>query len=82
MGNPKRFYRSGVHLHKFVPSFSCTCKRTEAKEDARVPLHPARRHGGWSARKLASLRQSARFKPSAPPMLGAGQREIEKTKNY
>ena len=77
MGNPKRFCRSGVHLHKFVPSFSCTCKKTEAKENARFPLDPARRRGGRSARKLASLKQSARFNPPAPPMLGAGQREIQ-----
>jgi hypothetical protein len=32
--------------------------------------------GGRSTRKLASLRQSARFDPTALPMLGAGQREI------
>jgi len=32
--------------------------------------------GGRSARKLASLKQSARFCPAASPMLGAGQREI------
>jgi hypothetical protein len=55
-------------------------KENEAKENARVPLHPARRRGGRSARKLASLKQSARFNPSVPPMLSAGQKEIENQK--
>jgi hypothetical protein len=57
-------------------------EENEPKEDARVPLYPARRRGGRSTRKLArlrlgsgGLRQSARLFPSAPSMLGAGQRE-------
>jgi hypothetical protein len=75
--DPERFYRSGVALHQLFSSFSCTCKKTEAKENARVPLNPARRRHGRSARKLASLKQSARFFPAASPMLGAGQREIQ-----
>jgi len=63
----------------------------EAKEHARVPRplrgFPARRRGGRSTRKLtplsAGLRQSARFYPSTPPMLSAGQWEIhdQKPKN-
>jgi hypothetical protein len=51
-------------------------EENEPKEDTRVPLHPVRRHGGRSARKLASLRQSARFNPSTALMLGAGQRDL------
>jgi hypothetical protein len=65
-----------------ISSFSFTWKENEAKENARVPLYPARRRCGRSARKLTrlrlgygGLRQSARFFPSAPPMLGAGQWE-------
>ena len=50
-------------------------EENEAKEDARVPLDPARRRDGRSARKRASLKQSARFNPTAPSMLGAVQRE-------
>jgi len=57
----------------------------EAKEHARAPLNPARRRSGRSTRKLTRLRfsyggfrQSARFFPSAPPMLGAGQWENQK----
>ena len=56
-------------------------EENEDKEHARAPLDPARRRCGRSTRKLArlrlgygGLRQSARFFPSAPPMLGAGQR--------
>jgi hypothetical protein len=56
----------------------------EPKEDARVPLDPARRRGDRSTRKLAplsaELRQSACLIPFAPPMLGAGQREIQNPK--
>jgi hypothetical protein len=37
MGDPERFYRSWVLLHQLISSFSCTCKKTEAKENARVP---------------------------------------------
>jgi hypothetical protein len=50
-------------------------KENEPKENARVPLNPARRRHGRRTRKLASLRQSARFYPAASPMLGAAQRE-------
>jgi len=53
-------------------------EENEPKEGARVPLNPARRRHGRSARKLASLRQSARFYPAVSLMLGAGQREIQK----
>jgi len=64
-------------------------EENEPKEDARIPLNPARRRGGRSVRKLARLRQgygwlrqSARFILSASPMLGAGQRESnQKVKN-
>jgi len=64
----------------------CPVTENEAKEHARVPRplrgFPARRRGGRSTRKLtplsAGLRQPARFNPSAPPMLGAGQWEKSK----
>ncbi len=62
-------------------------KEKESKETARAPLDPARRRSGRSTRKLARLRlgygglsQSARFFPSAPPMLGAGQWEHQNQK--
>jgi hypothetical protein len=66
-------------------------EENEPKEDARVPRplrgFPAHRRGERSARELARLRQgygglkqSARFIPSAPSMLGAGQRETRKPK--
>ena len=55
-------------------------EENEAKENARVPLDPARRHGGRSARKLPRLGGSdsprALIRPSSP-MLGAEQREIQ-----
>jgi hypothetical protein len=54
-------------------------EENEPKEDARVPLYPARRQCGRSARKLAllpaGLKQSARIVPPALSMLGAGQRD-------
>jgi hypothetical protein len=56
-------------------------KEKESKETAGAPLHPARRRSGRSARKLASLKQSAHFIPSPPPMLGAGQRKNQKLKS-
>jgi hypothetical protein len=59
--DPERFDRSGALFLQVNSSFSCPCKKTEAKETARVPLNPARRRHGRSTRKLASLRQSARF---------------------
>ncbi|GEM_PF-2336612 len=66
-----------IALFLFFPG-----KEKESKETARAPLNPARRRGGRSTRKLTRLRigyggfrQSARFFPSAPPMLGAGQWE-------
>jgi len=49
-------------------------KENEPKENARVPLNPARRRCDRSPRKLASLKQSARLFPVAPSMLGAAQR--------
>jgi len=66
-----------ISLFLFFPG-----KEKESKETARAPLGPARRRCGRSARKLTrlrlgygGLRQSARFFPSAPSMLGAGQWE-------
>jgi len=63
-------------------------EENEPKEDARAPLYPARRRHGRSTRKLARLRlgygelkQSARFFPSVPSMLGAGQWENQKLTN-
>jgi hypothetical protein len=50
-------------------------EENEPKEDARVPLHPARRRVGRRARRLASLRQVRVLIPPAVSMLGAGQRE-------
>ena len=77
----ERFDRSDVILWRRFFIF-CPVTEIEAKEHARVPLTPARRRCGRSARKLTrprlgygGLRQSARFFPSAPPMLGAGQWE-------
>jgi len=85
--DPAGFYRSEVNFSKTISSFSFTWKENEAKENARVPLDPARRRCGRSTRKLdrlrlgyGGLRQSARFIPSAPPMLGVGQWE-QKSKN-
>jgi len=56
-------------------------EENEPKEDARVPLNPARRRYGRSVRKLTRLRQgyggfkqSARIDPAASSMLGAEQR--------
>ena len=49
-------------------------EENEPKEDARVPLHPARRHLGRGARKIVSLKQVHALFPSAMSMLGAGQR--------
>jgi hypothetical protein len=71
------FFRIGLFIFFHV-------KENEAKENARVPFNPARRRVGRSARKLtplsAELRQSARFIPPAPSMLGTGQRETRKPK--
>jgi hypothetical protein len=68
------------HLH-----FLSREKKTKQKKmpvSRGVSHFPARRRRGRSVRKLArlrfgfgGLRQSARLFPSAPPMLGAGQRE-------
>jgi hypothetical protein len=41
-----------------ICSFSSAWKKTEPKEDARVPLDPARRRHGRSTRKLARRRQA------------------------
>jgi len=70
--NPGRFFEKSFFIF-------CHVTENEAKEYTRVPLYPADRRCRRSTRKLATLktwlRQSARFNPSAPPMLGAGQRE-------
>jgi hypothetical protein len=80
LGNREVWGFRGAFL-SLDPSFSCTCKKKEAKETARVPRPlrgcPARRRHGRSTRKLASLKQSARLNPAVPPILGAGQREIQ-----
>ena len=55
-------------------------KENEAKENARVPLHPARRHIERVSRKLASLKQVREPYPIDTPMLGEEQREIGKPK--
>jgi hypothetical protein len=60
-------------------------EENEPKEDARVPLHPARRHGVRGTRKLPppsprlrrGSNRSVRLYPAAAPMPGAGQREIQ-----
>jgi hypothetical protein len=49
-------------------------QENEAKENARVPLHPARRRRGRRVSELASLRQADTLFPPPSPMLGAGQR--------
>ncbi|MDJ0889215.1 MAG: hypothetical protein QNI89_18085, partial [Desulfobacterales bacterium] len=49
-------------------------EENEPKEDARVPLNPARRPVVRRARKLASLRQVRALFPPDASMLGAGQR--------
>ena len=53
-------------------------EENEPKEDARVPLNPARRGGARVSRELASLRQAREPDPFATSMLGAGQREMRK----
>ncbi len=49
-------------------------EENEPKEDARVPLAPARRRDVRRARELAALRQARALTPPAVSMLGAGQR--------
>jgi hypothetical protein len=56
-------------------------EENEAKEDARVPLNPARRRRGRSVSELASLKQADPLFPPPSPMLGAGQREIQNLKS-
>jgi hypothetical protein len=55
----------------------CHVTENEAKEHARVPLHPARRRRGRRVSELASLKQADTLFPPPPPMLGAGQRELQ-----
>jgi hypothetical protein len=55
-------------------------QENEAKENARVPLLPARRRRGRRVSELASLRQADTLFPPPSPMLGAGQRENQKPK--
>ncbi|MDJ0804921.1 MAG: hypothetical protein QNI89_01465 [Desulfobacterales bacterium] len=49
-------------------------EENEPKEDARVPLAPARRRIERVSRKLASLKQVREPNPFDTSMLGAGQR--------
>ena len=51
--DPERFRPIRGSLSERLSSFSFPCKKTEAKVNARVPLDPARRRVGRSARKLA-----------------------------
>nr|MDJ0990984.1 hypothetical protein [Desulfobacterales bacterium] len=56
-------------------------EENEPKEDARVPLAPARQSTERVSRKLAALRQTREPDPFATSMLGAGQREIRNPKS-
>ena len=61
-------------------SFSSLWKKTEPKEDTPCPASPCAsplrpEHPGTHP-PVGGLRQSARFMPSAPSMLGVGQGEI------
>ena len=76
VGDPERFNRSGVSFYFCKGLFIFFhVEENEPKEDARVPLYPARHPIERVSRKLASLRQDREPYPHDTVMLGAGQRE-------
>ena len=77
MEDPESFDRSGARFFHGLFIFFHV-EENEPKEDARVPLNPARQKYGRRASELASLKQADALFPSVFLMFGAGQRETGK----